>query len=272
MNSKINTVVLIDLLFLLLLLISGSFDNKIISNVIYYSAFIIPIAIGIFAIKKTDSSSDEKSIGFAVAKEDVGFSLPLFAPTVILVLGISLLFTFIMGKLGLSSSANYDEPLLLCVVLHAVLPSMLEELLFRYIPLKLLSQHGCGYALILSSVMFAFAHASVFQILHPLVAGIIFGFITLSTKSILPAIILHLLNNTLSLILMKTNGAFRYSIIAVLLIIGIISVAVIITNKERYRTAISSVFTFTEERHTYSPLIFIGASFCIALTNLLLTN
>ena len=272
MNSKINTVVLIDLLFLLLLLLSGSLDNKIISNVIYYFAFIIPIAIGIFSIKKTNNSGEEKGIGFTVTKEDIGFSLPLFAPAVILVLGISLLFTFIMGKLGLSSSASYDEPFLLSVVLHAVLPAVLEELLFRYVPLKLLSQHGCGYALILSSVMFAFAHASVFQILHPLVAGIIFGFITLSTKSILPAMLLHLLNNTLSLILMKTSGALRYSAIAVLLIIGIISVAVIIKNKERYRTAISSVFTFTEERHTCSPLIFIGASLCIALTNLLLTN
>ena len=78
---------------------------------------------------------------------------------------------------------------------------MLEELIFRGVILKLLQKHGVSFAVIFSAILFAIFHQNVAQIFLPLVLGIMLALITIRSGSIVPAILAHIVNNTLSMVL-----------------------------------------------------------------------
>ena len=52
-------------------------------------------------------------------------------------------------------------------------------------------------AILVSSLFFAMFHMNLVQLPTPLLMGLILGFVTLRTRSVYPAILFHILNNTL---------------------------------------------------------------------------
>ena len=87
---------------------------------------------------------------------------------------------------------------LICI---AVMPSFSEEWLFRgYIQSRLVQRWGPWLAIFISSVLFAAFHVDPLHVIAVLPLGIWLGFVSYRCASIIPAMLAHAYNNTLSLI------------------------------------------------------------------------
>lgn len=101
---------------------------------------------------------------------------------------------------------------LLNVVLVAVLPAIFEELLHRGWLLSELGKVGYKKAILITSVLFGLIHFNITQVSYAFVIGIILAIVTLASKSVVPAIIIHFTNNFTSVYLSsaKANGWFLH--------------------------------------------------------------
>ena len=134
---------------------------------------------------------------------------PLFWPLTFFVAGAVSLLSFFLNYLmalatggALLEGTTYDAvswfggaPGWLLVLALALLPALVEELFFRGALLSGLEKWGQGAAILVSSLCFALVHGSAANFLGPLVAGLLFGYLTVITGSLWPAVVGHLCNN-----------------------------------------------------------------------------
>lgn len=270
MKNKITRIVVIDLIFLLLLIISSGIPNPLLSDAVYYLAFLIPIFIGMLMLRKDREElrdSDEiRRIELRISGKAALKAAPLVFPAISLICLISYLTALIMGALGYVSSSTVSEPLPLAIILHALIPALLEEMLFRYIPLNLMADNP-KCAVVISSLLFAFSHANIFQIPYAAAAGIAFALIDLATGSVVPSFAIHLLNNITSLLLMLEIGT-----VAVFISLGalsVISVVAVAVRRAEYKKFLMPL-TKRGGRVEYgaSTAIFVLLTLAIAITAL----
>lgn len=270
-KEKIKLVTFIDLLFLLLLLISGAFPGPV-GSLLYYAAFLVPIGLGLYFVLKERKTQHgaAPTLEISIKKEELFLSLPLFVPVLALIMLISFGTSALMNSIGVQSSVSYgDEPFLLALVIHALVPALAEELLFRYIPTELLKGAKSGTVILITSLTFSFAHANLFSIPYAFIAGFAFAAINLATGSILPSLILHFLNNALSLSLIYASNSLRIAILICLAVLLAASVTAAFIMRRRYAERAASVLSFDKSELIPHPLLFVFASLFIAITNII---
>jgi len=106
-----------------------------------------------------------------------------------------------------------------------VIPAFCEEFFFRGIVFSEYRNFGTANAVIISSLCFAMLHFSIENMAIYLFTGLLLGFVTAVTRSIIPSIVLHLLSNTLSIyasdaflrVTVVKNGAFFIGFVLVVL-------------------------------------------------------
>lgn len=120
--------------------------------------------------------------------------------------------------------------IIMLIVQTAIAPALMEEFAFRGICLGAFRKFGDGFAIIMSSILFALLHCNLVQIPFALVVGLTLGYITVKTNSIIPSMIIHFLNNlyAISIDIIATQSShlseiFRYTASVLFLIAGIIS-------------------------------------------------
>ena len=87
------------------------------------------------------------------------------------------------------------------VAFFALLPALCEELAFRGCILSGLGQRFSGrQAVLISALLFAFAHAEVVRFLPTFILGLLLGALVWQSGSLWPAVIAHAVHNTLSLL------------------------------------------------------------------------
>jgi sodium transport system permease protein len=113
---------------------------------------------------------------------------------------------------GLEQLLTLGDPSLpLWVVLLgvAVTPAICEELFFRGVVLSGLRRLGLWPALVVSALLFGFAHASIYRMLPTLALGLVLGWLAWRSGSILPSMIVHGMNNGLVVWLARHPSAGR---------------------------------------------------------------
>jgi membrane protease YdiL (CAAX protease family) len=96
----------------------------------------------------------------------------------------------------------YRNPIGATLVLVASVP-FLEEFLFRGLMLRgFLNRYTTRKAILVSSLLFAVYHINIFLVVHAFVLGLLFAWWFVKTRSLLPCILGHLLNNSLALVSM----------------------------------------------------------------------
>lgn len=145
------------------------------------------------------------------------------------------------------SSPEISDPMSIVIYMIsvAVIPALFEEFAFRGVVLSALRKHGDFFAVMVSSMIFAFVHMSATAIPFALGAGIIMGYIYVRTNNLWITIVLHFINNANSaltdIIYQNTDEAFSipfcngtfYFIIA----LGLISLVILIMTKQiNFRT------------------------------------
>ena len=247
------------------MLCSGSSDG-ILSTVIYYLAFIAPICFGILLIVKAENanSSEKSCISLTIGRRGIVITLLSALPIVSITYIISYTTSSLMNLFGLYKQTEFSEPIFIAIILHAILPALFEEFLFRYIPQTLLSENK-KTAIIYSSVLFAFAHANLFQLPYAFIAGILFATLNYIAKSIIPSITIHALNNTISLLsIYGYIGKAQNFIFLSLLIISCILIAI------GYKRARSEILNSTSGKMIYNKqcIIYSAVLLFLSITNL----
>lgn len=123
----------------------------------------------------------------------------------------------------------------------AVLPPLAEEFAFRGIVLSHLRRHGEFLAVLVSALLFALVHGNVVQIPFAFLAGIALGVAYVKTNNLLVPIVIHLLNNGLSVatqLIAEYAGAEAANIISgaaalVFLVLGSVSVLIMLIQTVR---------------------------------------
>ncbi len=112
-----------------------------------------------------------------------------------------------------------------------IIAPIAEEIIFRgFIQNKLLSSFPVWLAIVIQAVFFGLIHGNLVQMSYAFVIGLIFGLLVYKSNSIYPAIILHVLNNSIAIFSDMLMDNILYYILPVIAVIMTIILAV--TKKE----------------------------------------
>jgi len=93
-----------------------------------------------------------------------------------------------------------DHPyqIIIYFIYSAIIPAVVEELLFRGTVCRSLTVYGKGTAVVISAVLFSLMHANIEQLLYTFIAGLFLGWLYVESKNIIYPILLHFINNGIS--------------------------------------------------------------------------
>lgn len=262
-KKSVTALVFADLAFLFLLGCSGLSDG-VTSDILYLAAFILPSVSVLLAFKNECSFNIRLNMS---GKNAVGF-LPLIFPSVTVILLAATLISMTLSKLGFENAVTVYPTLTENLLRHALLPAVLEELTFRYLPLRLIARYSRRRAVLLSALLFAFIHCNLFQIPYAFLAGIVLASIDVAYGSILPSVILHLINNTVSVL--SLYYGYDGVILIVLGALTALSSIFIFTRRKEYSESFKAVFADKcNLNFTYYPFLVIIPSVLAAILALL---
>ncbi len=252
------------IIFLLFLSLSGSLPG-VFGTIFYYLSFILPISFVL--ILKRDDDLIPKCKALLIPKGTLKFTLPFIAPTIGMVFLISLFTSFVLGLFGFKDELILSGNIFKMIAEHAFLPALLEELLFRFLPIILLLQYSEKNTIFISSLFFSLIHCNLFQIPYALFAGLTLSFLSVMSGSIIPAFIIHFLNNTASVffVIYNENKIFQVIYIAVLIILSLISIIYLFINRSFYMDKLKTIFK------DKSKLEFTLSAFLLILLTLILS-
>ena len=148
----------------------------------------------------------------------------------------------ILSSFGLPQPTSTDTmdttvlSLALNLVSTAILPALVEEMVFRGYILGALRPQGDGLAIVFSAVFFGLLHGNLLQIPFAFILGLIFGYLTVQTGSIWPAVLLHFLNNALSVALqyagqflpgLEAQGMLNGAAFTIMAALGVMGAAIL---------------------------------------------
>lgn len=107
---------------------------------------------------------------------------------------------------------NTAGDLVLNLFLLALLPAIIEELLFRGVIFRgLQNSNGTAFAVWFSGLLFALVHGSLGQFVYPFLMGCVFALIVLRTGNFLCSMVVHFLNNTLVIVFSYITNTTGFS-------------------------------------------------------------
>ena len=159
----------------------------------------------------------------------------------------------------------------------SVMPAIVEEFAFRVVVLGSLRRFSDSFAIFASAALFGLVHGNLIQIPFAFLIGLVFAYITINTGSVIPAIIIHFLNNFNSCVMALIGNNYppyvqilvSYGIIVVVGILGTLGFKYL--SKKR----ILSKQLYKPECLTSAPMAFgtfFSSPFIIALTAILLIS
>ena len=125
--------------------------------------------------------------------------------------------TFLLGFTPTNSVGTiYSGPevLVMSLLCTAVLPGICEELTYRGLGMQMFSgKKNEKTVIVLLGLLFGLGHQFVLQTGYAFIAGMVLGFIAVKTRSILPGMIVHFLNNAISVVsdFSEQNGNAFYT-------------------------------------------------------------
>lgn len=100
----------------------------------------------------------------------------------------------------------------LCTIFICALPAFFEEVVFRGILLNGCKRLGDLFAIIAVGILFSLYHKNPMQTVYQFVLGAIYALLVIKSGSIIPAIIMHFLNNFYIIVLyFLTSSDFTFS-------------------------------------------------------------
>lgn len=174
---------------------------------------VLPISLFSILLKKNAKQTFEFFSFRKITFVSILVSILLGICVFIFITYISSLWSGILGLFGYQSSTSTAEGdysvanFFLSIFLVGVLPGFCEEVAHRGLVLGGMRKNGAIRAMVLCGLLFGLMHFNISQFGYAFVVGIFLCFITLLTKSIYPAMIMHFVNNTISVCIEFAYGS-----------------------------------------------------------------
>ncbi|MBQ4155144.1 MAG: CPBP family intramembrane metalloprotease [Clostridia bacterium] len=227
-------------------------------NIILSLFGFLPVGAIIFMVEK-----GKNNLSFDLPKRKSFISLILmgvgffYAANVLIVMlqsNLSFLGELKGGEIALPTGVTGA---LMSVLAVAVAPALLEEFVFRGAILGGLLKYGKAFAIFTSALLFGLMHGNLVQIPFAFLAGLIIGFVVVETGSFWSGVLIHFINNLMSVGLdylknylgdEKTNSLYML-LLVVLISIGLIGYfAYTIKNKDAFVLSKSQHISTSYER------------------------
>lgn len=242
MKKALICVCALDLLFILTVAVSGMLEGAY-SEILYYLAFVIPLIL-VFIVRRSGVSHFAPP-RLKIGIRELGLTLYATFPTLAIIFLISALTSLVLSFTGDAPVTDVSGNLFITILTHAILSSVLEEALFRYVPLSLISPYSRRLAVLVSALLFALVHMNIYQLFYAFFAGLIFATLDVIFDSIIPSVIIHFANNFISVFWLREgeNRIFVIVYICVLFGLALLSVIPIWYHRREYVTKITRVFS-----------------------------
>lgn len=165
--------------------------------------FVLPVCF-YCAIFKTSLKQTFFYFGFKKTSfKSVYVSIIIGIFVFVLVCYFSAIWSSLLSFLGFKfSSSQSDYSVLsffLSLIFVCILPAICEETTHRGLLLNGMKKHGAIRAIVLTGLLFGFMHFNIVQFGYAFLVGMLLCLVTLLSHSIIPAMIIHFVNNFLSL-------------------------------------------------------------------------
>lgn len=112
------------------------------------------------------------------------------------------------------------------IIFVALIPAVMEESVFRGLMLKGAENFGKIQAVLVTAAAFSLYHMSPSQTIYQFVIGVIYGFVALSSGSVIPTTILHFLNNFIIIVIYYFFPSFKIegSVKIIVTVLGVLAV------------------------------------------------
>ena len=272
MRAEVKILSLSYLMLLSFMIMTALFDG-ILSTIVYYLGYFVAIIVGMI-LYSVERKVKIFSLDFLkIDKRGCAITALSLAPTVALIMGVSYLTTLLLSATtGAMQSVELDGRIWVDILVHAIIPAILEEALFRYLPFRVLSGGSKWRVVVFSSIFFACIHTSFFSIPYAFVAGAVFMTVDILSDSVIPSLILHFCNNLLSVtwLYFADNSVFCKSYLTVLLTLAFLSVVVMAVFCRGELKKLASVMREGEKLVlSYEPLLFIVPTVVLAVYELI---
>ncbi|GAA0084474.1 hypothetical protein UT300007_09130 [Clostridium sp. CTA-7] len=146
-------------------------------------------------LRKTNSTNIIIAVG-------LGLSVWLFNSGVLTLIQNNGLLPSYFAKMEEMLSPLSEGSVFIAILTVGIVAPFAEEFLFRGVVYKTLSKNiSLKWTIVIQGILFGIYHGNLIQGIYAAFLGIIFGFATYKTKSLIPAIIMHMVNNTIAVIL-----------------------------------------------------------------------
>lgn len=142
-------------------------------------------------------------------------------------------------EVGSDTDMFAENNIFVIFIVSVLIPAFFEELVFRGLILTNLLPYGRTFAIIVSGVIFGVVHGTVTQILFATLAGIVLGWVYVETGSLWCGILVHFINNLISICEGAIISALPYG--TALKYIYIIEIAVLAVGLASAVYAVSSM-------------------------------
>ncbi len=170
--------------------------NEIVYNsLLFVCQYLLPlIAISPILSKLPRDIGGGEPFGFG------GFAALCCISVTFIMVGNTLSQYLAMGIMALSGStpenpvveATTGGSLIFSIAFTAVLVPIAEELIFRKLFCDRLLPLGEGYAILISALIFGFAHGNIYQIPYAFFTGLLFGYVYVRTGKVIYSILIHM--------------------------------------------------------------------------------
>ena len=240
------------------------------------------------------STFKDTHLSHGVSLKVLGLSFGLGVLAFFINIAVSTLFSGIISMFGYSqpntgvADSSYTSlfpdwaNFLIQIVTVAILPAFCEEFLHRGVLFRGIRQIGYKKAILISSLLFGLIHFNINQFFYAVVLGMLMALVSIVSKSIYPAMIIHFTNNAISVylssavnygwfgknfynylnqFLQSSNpiltfiACFSFLSIVVILIIVIIARIFKLQTLNKVQRVIDSMYTPDEKATTNSPIV-----------------
>ena len=165
--------------------------------------FVLPICF-YCAVFKTSLKQTFLNFGFKKTSfKSIYVSIIIGIFVFILVCYFSSIWSSLLSLLGFKFSTSQSDysvlSFFLSLIFVCMLPAICEETTHRGLLLNGMKKHGAIRAIVLTGLLFGFMHFNVVQFGYAFLVGMLLCLVTLLSHSIIPAMIIHFVNNFLSL-------------------------------------------------------------------------
>lgn len=172
--------------------------------IVHICSLLIPFGVMYLINKKkfTTPLIPSKKLGFAKTCAWIGFGMGCCVASDFIVAFLSTISEEVGYELTQTELLKPDSAFA-CIALVAstvLAPAVIEEFAFRCCSMGLLKNYGKGFAVVIVSIYFGLIHGNIIQFIFATLVGLILGYITVKTDNVVIAMVVHGLNNSLSVI------------------------------------------------------------------------